>query len=186
MVNLLPWREKLSEERRRAFCVWLLCAILVAAAIVLAFERRVQVELREQRAGNAMLRQDLAALDASLNQIEQLRQQQQHNAARGAAFRQLQARQPAAIALFEALARATPADVQVDLLERQNGRVLIEGVARSHSAVAEFMRRLGHAEWGFQSPLQPSLQRITAQDIPGSEDALPLHAFALILAAENE
>lgn len=186
MVNLLPWREQLSEERRRAFCLWLLCVILVAAAMVLAFERQVRAELREQRAGNALLRHDLAALDASLNEIERLQQQQQHSAAKGAAFRHLQARQPAAITLFEELARATPADVQVDLLQRQNGRVLIEGVTRSHSAMAEFMRRLAHAEWGFQPSLQPSLQRITAQDISGEEDASPLHAFALILSAEDE
>lgn len=176
-VNLLPWREQLRKERRQAFCLLLLSIAVTVAGATLLVDRQLRADIGEWRAGNEQLRHEAVAVDAGLEEIRRLRQQDRDIAERLVAIRRLQELQPATVRFLEEVARAAPPDIQLDLLQRQEGRLLIEGVASSNKAVAEFMRSL-NAEWQFQ----PSLQRISTVDAASVDDGSALlSAFVLTL-----
>ena len=174
-VNLLPWREQLREQRKRAFLLSLLATAALAVCIVVLVERDLRLDIREQLASNDRLRRDIAAATASVQEIGELQQRDRHIADRLAAFGQLQEGRSDQARLFEMMARAVPADVQLDVLRRRGHSLQVEGIANTHNAVAEFMRGLAS-----DRTLRPSLHRISAATA-GSGDAQAVGAFLLTL-----
>lgn len=174
-INLLPWREQLRSERRRGFCAGLLGVSVIAAAVVLLIDRELRSHILEQRHRNDQLRNEVRAMESGLEELSLLREQARALAGKLAALQRLQDQPPAAMRLFEEVVRAAPQDVRLELLQRQDGKLLLEGVASSSTAVAEFMRRL-RAEWR----LQPALQRISAVGSPAPEEGLAIHSVFVL------
>lgn len=76
-INLLPWRERLREERRREFLTIMVGFVIIAGGLIFLVDRYFTGEINMQQARNDFIRAEIALLDAQVAEINQLRQQKE-------------------------------------------------------------------------------------------------------------
>jgi type IV pilus assembly protein PilN len=158
-INLLPWRERQREERKKQFFTTLAIAAGVAALIVVAMDRVLVSQISNQNARNQYLTQQIALLDKEIAEIRQLQQQKKDLTARMAVIQDLQGRRPVIVRLFDELVRTLPEGIFYDTISRTEDSVSIVGIAESNSRVSALMRSLEDSEWF----ANPDLRQVTAE-----------------------
>lgn len=179
-INLLPWRERLREERKREFLVMMGGIVVIAAGLVFLIDRYYRGELDGQEARNNIVSTQIAVMDARLAEISRLREQRADILDRMEVIRDLQGTRPLIVYVFDELVRTLPDGVYFDTVSREGDLLSIEGVAESNNRVSELMRRLDESRW-FR---EPGLERISATSTSwfGSTGA---NEFSLTLQLEQ-
>lgn len=174
-INLLPWRERLREERKREFFVLLAGIVIIAAGIVFLVDRYYRGELENQQARNELIQSEIAIMDQRVAEINQLQEQKEQIRSRMDVIQSLQGSRPVIVYVFDELVKTLPEDVYFNALERTGDTLRIEGVASSNNRVSELMRRLDESQW-FRDP---GLQQIAATGVSWMDE--PANAFSLVL-----
>lgn len=159
-INLLPWRERLREERRREFLNILVGIVIIAGGLVLLVDRYFVAEINTQSARNNFIKAEISILDDRVAEITQLRQQKEDIRARMNVITDLQGTRPLIVRLFDELVKTLPDGVYYETLERNGETIAIQGIAESYSRITELLRNLGDSEW-FRDP---DLSDISAAD----------------------
>lgn len=146
-INLLPWRERLREERRREFLSILVGVVIIAAGLLFLVDRYFNGEISTQVARNNFLRTEITMLDEQVAEISELRQQKEDIRARMNVITDLQGTRPVIVRIFDELVNTLPDGVYYESLERRGNQIAIEGVAESYSRITELMRRLDDSQW---------------------------------------
>jgi type IV pilus assembly protein PilN len=100
-INLLPWRERLREERRREFLTIMVGFVVIAGGLVFLVDRYFNGEINMQQARNDFVRAEIALLDAQVAEINQLRQQKEDIRARMNVITDLQCTRPVIVRIFD-------------------------------------------------------------------------------------
>ncbi|MEX1198688.1 MAG: PilN domain-containing protein [Pseudohongiellaceae bacterium] len=179
-INLLPWRERLREERKREFLVMLGGIVVIAAGLVFLVDRYFRGELDDQQTRNSLISEEIAVMDSRLTEISQLRDQRADILDRMEVIRDLQGSRPLIVYVFDEMVRTLPSAVYFNNVQRQGDVLSIEGVAESNNQVSELMRRLDESEW-FQ---EPGLEQISATTATWT-DRGSANAFSLTLQLES-
>ena len=174
-INLLPWRERLREERKREFLTILVGVVIISGGVLFLADRYINGEIDSQSARNGFLQSEITVLDGQVAEIGQLRQQKEDIRARMNVITGLQGTRPVIVRVFDELVKTLPEGVYYTKLERVVNTISIEGVAESNSGISELMRRLDDSEW-FRSP---SLSDISAADISSQPSLTELVTFTL-------
>jgi type IV pilus assembly protein PilN len=157
-INLLPWRERLREERKQQFIVHLgIAAALGLIALVVA-DRIVNSSIDNQNAVNNYLREQIAVMDQKLTEIRQLQEQKEALTARMTVIQELQGNRPVIVRLFDELVRTLPDGVYYNSVARTNDSISLSGVAESNSRISALMRDLDASEWF----ADPDLRQVSA------------------------
>lgn len=157
-INLLPWRERLREERKREFLVMLGGIVVIAAGLVFLVDRYYRGELSVQQSRNELISREIAVMDSRLAEISRLRQQRADILDRMEVIRDLQGTRPVIVYVFDELVRTLPDGIHFNRVQRTGNNLRIEGIAESNSRVSELMRRVDESPW-FTAP---NLQQISA------------------------
>lgn len=157
-INLLPWRERLRDERRRQFLVTVVGTLAAAGLLLLAGDRLVNNEIANQNRLNEYLREQIAVLDREIAEIREIQEQKKALTARMAVIQDLQGTRPVIVRLFDELVRTLPEGVYFNTISRTGDVISIVGVAESNGHVSTLMRSLEDSEW-FASPV---LRQVTA------------------------
>jgi len=157
-INLLPWRERLREERKREFTNILVGIVIIAGGLVLLADRYFVGEINTQSARNNFVRSEITILDERVAEITELRQQKEDIRARMNVITDLQGSRPLIVRMFDELVNTLPDGIYYKTLERVGGRIAIDGVAESNSRITELLRNLEASDW-FRDP---DLSDITA------------------------
>lgn len=150
-INLLPWRERLREERKREFLSIMAGIVVIAGGLLFLVDRYFTGEINLQVARNEFVRGEISTLDAQVAEINELRQQKEDIRARMNVITDLQGTRPVIVRLFDELVRTLPEGVFYTTLERSNDTISINGVSESYSRITELLRRLDESEW-FSEP----------------------------------
>lgn len=150
-INLLPWRERLREERRREFLNILVGIVIIAGGLVLLVDRYFVGEINTQTARNNFVRAEISILDERVAEITELRQQKEDIRARMNVITDLQGTRPLIVRMFDELVKTLPDGVYYKTLERAGERIAIQGVAESNSRITELLRNLDRSDW-FRDP----------------------------------
>jgi type IV pilus assembly protein PilN len=164
-INLLPWREREREERKKQFLATLVITAVIAAALVFATDRYYVAMIGNQNARNAYLTQQIGELDKKIAEIRQLQQQKRELTERMAVIQNLQGMRPVIVRLFDELVRTLPDGVYFDNLTTTEDSISIQGIAESNSRVSALMRALDDSDWF----ADPDLREVTA--LPGATTA---------------
>ena len=178
-INLLPWRERLREERRREFLTTLVGVIIIAGGLIFLVDRYFNSEIDNQVARNEFLRAEIGLLDAQVAEINELRQQKEDIRARMNVITDLQGTRPVIVRIFDELVKTLPDGVFYSRLEREDDEISIQGVAESYARITELMRRLDGSDWFMNS----SLSDITANENP-DDPTNDSFSFSLTLSLE--
>jgi len=174
-INLLPWRERLREERKREFFTILVGVVIISAGVLFLVDRYFNGEIDVQISRNDFVRAEIAILDERVAEINQLRQQKEDIRSRMNVITDLQGTRPVIVRIFDELVNTLPDGVYYESLIRVDDTISIEGIAESYARITELLRRLDDSEW-FQDS---DLDDISAVDT--SDDSLS-EAFTFTLS----
>ena len=146
-INLLPWRERLREERRREFLTIMVGFVIIAGGLVFLVDRYFNGEINMQQARNNFVRAEIALLDARVAEINQLRQQKEDIRARMNVITDLQGTRPVIVRIFDEMVRTLPDGIYYEQVQRTEDVIAVEGIAESYARITELMRNLDDSEW---------------------------------------
>ena len=146
-INLLPWRERLREERRREFLTIMVGFVVIAGGLVFLVDRYFNGEINMQQARNNFVRAEIALLDARVAEINQLRQQKEDIRARMNVITDLQGTRPVIVRIFDEMVRTLPDGIYYEQVQRTEDVIAVEGIAESYARITELMRNLDDSEW---------------------------------------
>ena len=146
-INLLPWRERLREERRREFLTIMVGFVIIAGGLVFLVDRYFNGEINMQQARNNFVRAEIALLDAQVAEINQLRQQKEDIRARMNVITDLQGTRPVIVRIFDEMVRTLPNGIFYEQVQRIEDVIAVEGIAESSARITELMRNLDDSEW---------------------------------------
>jgi type IV pilus assembly protein PilN len=146
-INLLPWRERRRELRKKQFLAALGVTVMAAAIILLVGDRLMRSNISNQNARNEILREQIVVLNKQIEEIRELREQKAALTERMTVIQNLQGTRPVIVRLFDELVRTLPEGVFYNTVTRTNDVVSIQGVAESNNLVSALMRSLDDSEW---------------------------------------
>lgn len=165
-INLLPWREERRKSQQRQFNGMLgLAAVagLVLSALVYLYYSG-QVTGQNQR--NELLRQEIAAVEVKIKEIEELDKRKESLLARKKVIEELQGKRYEMVSLFTEWAKTIADGAQISTIRQSGSDLVIQGRAQSNARVSSYMRNI------MASPVvsDPDLTVIEAR---GGDRALP-------------
>lgn len=174
-LNLLPWREKAREEKKKQFFTLLgLAAGTAALGVFLAhMYMQKRIDFQEQR--NRTLQTEITALEKQIKEIEELDATRQALLDRMEIIDNLQSTRPAIVHLFDEMVTALPKGMYLEHLQQQGTRVKLEGKAESYARVSSYMNRLDASPWLSSS----NLNVISLDKEEASSDSMVLRDFKL-------
>jgi len=178
-INLLPWRERLREERKREFFTIIVGVVIIAAGLLFLVDRYFNRGIDTQNARNDFVRREIAVLDERVSEINQLRQQKEDIRARMNVITDLQGTRPVIVRIFDELVKTLPDGVYYTSVVRTDNQIALEGISESYARITELLRRLEESAW-FQDT---DLDDIMALNRGGSE---PNQAFEFSLSLNLE
>ena len=146
-INLLPWRERLREERRREFLTIMMGFVIIAGGLVFLLDRYFNGEITMQQARNVFVRAEITLLDAQVAEINQLGQQKEDIRARMNVITDLQGTRPVIVRIFDEMVRTLPNGIFYEQVQRIEDVIAVEGIAESSARITELMRNLDDSEW---------------------------------------
>ena len=146
-INLLPWREQLREERKQRFVVALGGTLVIAAGLVFLGGQYLDGAIEQQNARNGFIKKEIAALDARIKEIKELKERRQQLLERMKIIQDLQGNRPIIGRIFDQLVRTLPDGVYFTGLKRTGQVIEVVGAAESNNRVSSLMRNLDASEW---------------------------------------
>ena len=132
-INLLPWREQLREERKQRFLVALGGTLAIAAGLVFLAGQYLDGAIEQQNARNGFIKKEIAALDARIKEIKELKERRQQLLERMKIIQDLQGNRPIIGRIFDQLVRTLPDGVYFTGLKRTGQVIEVVGAAESNN-----------------------------------------------------
>lgn len=146
-INLLPWRERLREERKREFFSIIAGVVVIGAGLLFLVDQYFRGEINTQEARNEFVQAEIRILDEQVTEINQLRQQKEDIRSRMTVINDLQGSRPVIVRIFDELVKTLPQGVYYLSVVRTENSIAIEGIAESYSRITELMRSLENSAW---------------------------------------
>jgi type IV pilus assembly protein PilN len=146
-INLLPWREQQRTERKKAFGVGMVAALVGAAAVAGAGYLVMGAMIDSQDTRNNLLRSEIKVLDRQNEEINSLEARKQQFIARMEIIEKLQRSRPEIVHVFDTFVKTIPDGTYLTSLKQTEQKFEIKGVAQSSTRVSSFMRALSASEW---------------------------------------
>lgn len=128
-INLLPWRDRLREERRREFLTIMVGFVIIAGGLIFLVDQYFNRLIDIQTARNNYLSSEIQVLDAQVAEINELRQQKEDIQSRINVITDLQGTRPVIVRIFDELVRTLPEGVYYETVSRTGNSISIEGIA---------------------------------------------------------
>lgn len=166
-INLLPWREQLREQRKQQFITTLIAVLLLAAAMVFLADQVFGRMIEHQQARNNFINQEIAALDARIKEINELKTKRQQLIERTKVIQDLQGNRPVVSRVFDQLVRTIPDGVYFTSIKMTGKYIAIEGAAESNNLISSLMRNQSGSDW----LVSPNLTEVKAVNAEGDDQA---------------
>ena len=154
LINLLPWREELREERKKQFLTSLLAALLFTGLFFYVGVLFMNSLIDEQNNRNSFLGEQIVALDEKIKEISTLEKERDRLLARMQVIQELQTSRPKVVKILDSLARIVPEGVSLNKVTRQGTDISFNGAAQSNARVSVFMRQIDENPEFEESQLQ--------------------------------
>ena len=178
-INLLPWRERMREERKREFISIIAGVVVIAGGLLILVDRYFNAEINTQTARNEFVRTEISVLDERVTEINQLRQQKEDIRSRMTVINDLQGSRPVIVRIFDELVKTLPQGVYYESVARNGDSIAIDGIAESYSSFTDLLRSLDDSEW-FKEIDPSDLSAAATGDNPLAE----AFSFSLTLVLE--
>jgi type IV pilus assembly protein PilN len=173
-INLLPWREERRAMLQRQFNgmlgLSLVAGLLLAAMVYMYYSGQVTGQMQR----NELLRQEIAAVEVKIKEIEELDKRKESLLARKRIIEELQGKRYEMVNLFTELAKTIADGAQITTIQQAGDSVTIQGRAQSNARVSSYMKNI------MVSPVI-SAPELTVIEARGGDRSLP---YEFILRAQ--
>jgi Tfp pilus assembly protein PilN len=142
-INLLPREERPKKVTVRIPQAAVGVVATLAAVAMFAYWRSVKWEISRLQDEAVMVRQEIARNKQVVQLVERYARDKQQLQDRLAIIRRLLAAQEAPVRLLDGISQALPDEVWLTGVTKTSGRLVVQGYASSHFAVANLMVALG-------------------------------------------
>ncbi len=146
-INLLPWREKLRQKRKKDFLLAVFGAVMIGGLMAYATKLTVQGMTSNQNSRNNLLRTEITELDQQIDEILGLESQKERLLARMDIIDQLQRSRPEIVHIFDEMVTALPEGVHLAEIKQLDTRIEFQGAAQSSTRVSALMRNIDASDW---------------------------------------
>lgn len=146
-INLLPWRETRSRERRQHYFITMGAVALITVVFGIGIHVQIKEEADFQNQRNNYLLQKITLLDAKIASIKSLELEKTRLLNRMKVIQQLQRSRPEIVHLFEEIALTLPDGAQIQEISQEGNEIKIDGFADSNSRISAFMRNIEKSKW---------------------------------------
>lgn len=153
-INLLPWRQKLRQQRQQEFVGMAVVAALVGAVLTFGAYSAMNKVISNQNARNQMIQNEIRALDRRIERIRELDRRRALLENRIEVIQDLQARRPEAVHLFDQLVLTLPEGTFFRELRQEGARLRLVGRAESNARISALMIRVDDSPWMRDSRLE--------------------------------
>ncbi|WP_018948986.1 PilN domain-containing protein [Thioalkalivibrio sp. ALMg11] len=153
-INLLPWREKAREQRRKQFFAAVGGAAVVGVLLAFVGYSFIGALIDHQQSRNQMLESEIRELDRQIARIRDLDEQRAALIARMEVIQTLQAQRPEAVHLFDQLVETLPDGTYLNEIRQEGENVRLVGRSESNTRISALMRRIDGSPWLGSSNLQ--------------------------------
>lgn len=181
-INLLPWRQARRKRQQRDFAVMTGGALVITALLMVLMHVNLVHRIEYQQQRNQFLTSEIALLDQSIKEIQELEKQKKSLIARMGVIQKLQISRPEAVHLFDELVRTIPEGVQLMDLAQNDRTLTLNGIAQSNARVSVYMRNLELSPW----LQEPSLLVIEAKPEGKEKKDRQMSRFSLKVTQSEE
>ena len=146
-INLLPWRDELREQRKKAFIATSLVSAMFGVICVMLAWFYYAYQVDDQIQANQLIMSSNQSLDAQLKNIEGLKAQRNAVIERMQLIQGLEGQRPISVRLIDEIARVVPDNMYLTKMTRSGNKIIFEGKADNPNTVAELLRRLESSNW---------------------------------------
>lgn len=146
-INLLPWRDRLREQRKKQFIIFCFGVVVLGITTVFSGWFYLNQKLNDQEQANQLIISTNQSLDQQLKTLNGLQEQRDAIIERMKLIQGLQSQRPVVVRLVDELVRVTPAAMYLTKFSRTGDKFTIEGKAESPNTVAELLRNLEASPW---------------------------------------
>lgn len=168
-INLLPWRRRLAEIKRKRYLLGLAFAVVAALAIGQLWSSHVQDRITLLNLAISKLSDKEKELNAQIAEVREYRQKRKEFIDRLAQIEKIRRNRHRMLLDLAALAEAVPSGVILQEVKVQGDRWEVAGWAESNGSVSDLMTRIG--ERRFQTPDLILIQG--ADQVKGSRLKIP-------------
>lgn len=166
-LNLLPWRDKARELKKKQFFAMLGFSVAMAGVLVFLGHTFMRSAIDYQQQRNQYLQSKITVLDKRIAAIKKLDATKQALLERMEVIENLQSTRPAIVHLFDEMATALPGGMYLESLKQTGTLVNVVGKAESNARVSSYMNRLDSSPWLNSSNLNIiSVARADGNNIP--------------------
>ncbi|WP_049723509.1 PilN domain-containing protein [Gilvimarinus polysaccharolyticus] len=164
-INLLPWRVKDREKKKKDFITIMVGVAIVTAVVAYLWISHAQGKVDHQTQRNQILKTEIASLESKVSELNDLQQRRDDLLALMKLIRDLEGTRSVIVHHFDELVRALPDGVYLVSVKREGAVMSIEGFAESNNRVSSFMRNLDASEWY----AEPNLASVDAAPSQGGQ-----------------
>ena len=164
-INLLPWREEMRQEKKKAFLGSMAIALVGGLVLALAWGQYVQIGINTQNQRNAKLTEQIEILKRDVAEIKELKTRRKQVLERMEVIQSLQGNRPEIVKVYDETVRVLPDGVYLVSLNRSGANIKVAGLAESNNRISSFMRRLD-SSYKFSDP---NLIKVEADDALGEQ-----------------
>lgn len=141
-INLLPWRERVREIKKKNFFVALVVAVGFAVFIIFLFHLYYDDLIDYQDKRNAFLQEEIARKQIEINSLRKDKEQQALVKAKLQFIMALREESYQAVRLLNELLQVVPDSITLSKLSRNGNVITLEGKAQSELAITAFLKTL--------------------------------------------
>ena len=145
-INLLPWREERRKTQQRQFNGMLgiafVAGLLLSTLVYLYYSGQVAGQIQR----NDVLRQEIAAVEVKIKEIEELDKRKESLLSRKRVIEELQGKRFEMVSLFSDLAKTIADGAQITTIKQTGSDLTIEGRAQSNARVSSYMKNIMASE----------------------------------------
>jgi len=168
-INLLPWREKRREEKKRGFIILLMLGVAMACLVTFGIYYYSTELILEQTARNQRLKDKITIYENRIKEISGLKKLRQALVSRMMVVQNLQVTRTLTVRLFDEVIKIMPDGAYLTHIDRVKDKITVKGFAESNTNISEMMRKIEASSW-IQHPQLTEIKK--SED--GSKDASQL------------
>jgi type IV pilus assembly protein PilN len=178
-INLLPHRELKRERKKKDFVV--MSALVAVAAIVTTYAGGVAInqQISVQSERNAFVKAETVKLETQIVDIATLRDEIAALKARQQAVEELQSDRTVPVHLFDELVRLAPEGLYLRQLKQEGRTISLNGLAQTNERVADLLKRLSDNSPWLYKPELTEIKEIVVSAGPGQKEGRTIFEFAL-------
>ena len=165
-INLLPREERKPKIRIQVPQAAIVTVVILVTLGMWAYWRSLKGELERLRADIAGTRTEIARNKQIIQTIEQFERDKKQLQERLTLIHGLISAQGSAVRLLDGISRAVPDDVWLAGISKVSGRLVLQGYASSHFAVANLMLALERLKPQFVSVELSVIERQVHENKP--------------------